>query len=52
MLSGTNTLARYFIPCTNSSDVPGMLDLVNGVFYPGQNSSEGTGVFTAGPAWN
>lgn len=40
------TLARDFIPCTNSSGVTGLYDLVNGAFY----SNAGTGVFTAGPA--
>lgn len=50
MLSGANTLVRYFIPCTNDSSVPGMYDRVNGVFYAGSNTSTGTGVFTTS-AW-
>lgn len=37
-------LVRDFVPCKNSSNVAGMYDLVNGVFY--QNA--GTGTFTAG----
>lgn len=39
-----NVLERDLIPCKNSSNVVGMYDLVNGVFY--QNA--GTGTFTAG----
>lgn len=35
MLSGANTLARYYIPCTNSSSVAGMYDMVAGAFEPG-----------------
>lgn len=38
------TLVRNYIPAKNSSNVVGMYDLVNGVFY--QNA--GTGTFTAG----
>jgi len=38
------TLVRSYIPAKNSSNVVGMYDLVNGVFY--QNA--GTGTFTAG----
>lgn len=39
------TLIRNLIPAKNSSNVIGMYDTVNGVFY--QNA--GTGTFTAGP---
>ena len=39
-----NVLVRDLIPCKNSSNVVGMYDTVNGVFY--QNA--GTGTFTAG----
>lgn len=39
------TLIRYYIPCVKSSDVVGMYDIVNDVFY----SNAGTGTFTAGP---
>ena len=40
-----DTLVRNFIPCKNSSNVVGMYDIVNNVFY----GNEGTGTFTAGP---
>lgn len=36
----------HFVPCKNASNVIGMYDTVNGVFY--QNT--GTGTFVAGPA--
>ena len=39
-------LIRDLVPCKNASNVVGMYDLVNGVFY--QNA--GTGTFTAGNA--
>lgn len=51
MLSGSNTLVRYYIPCTNSSSVPGMYDMVSGTFEAGKNDtypSAGTGVFSVG----
>lgn len=38
-----DTLVRYFVPVINNSSVPGMYDLVNGVFY----SNAGTQSFTA-----
>lgn len=44
MWQGT-TLVRDYQPCLNSSGVPGMYDLVNGVFYP---STSGT-AFASGP---
>ena len=44
MWQGT-TLVRDYQPCLNSSGVPGMYDLVSGVFYP---STSGT-AFTSGP---
>ena len=37
-------LARNFIPCTNPSNVAGMYDTVNGVFY----ANAGTGTFNTG----
>lgn len=37
-------LVRDFIPCKNASDVAGLMDIVNNVFY----ASEGTGQFIAG----
>lgn len=40
-----STLVRDFIPCKNDSNVLGMYDKVNGVFY----SNSGTGDFIAGP---
>ena len=40
-----NVLVRNFIPAKNSSNVVGMYDLVNNVFY----TNQGTGTFTAGP---
>lgn len=39
------TLVRDFIPCKNNSNVVGMYDLVNDMFY----ANQGTGTFTAGP---
>ena len=47
MWQGT-TLVRDYQPCLNSSGVPGMYDLVSGVFYP---STSGT-AFTSGPVAN
>lgn len=44
MWQGT-TLVRDYQPCLNSSGVPGMYDLVNGVFY---SSTSGT-AFASGP---
>lgn len=38
-------LIRNFVPCTNSSDVAGLYDTVNDVFY----TNNGTGSFTKGP---
>lgn len=38
-------LSAHLIPCKNSSDVLGMYDVVNDVFY----SNEGTGSFTGNP---
>lgn len=40
-----DNLIQKLIPCKNSSNVIGMYDLVNGVFY----TNQGTGTFTAGP---
>lgn len=40
-----NTLVRDFIPCINDSDVAGLYDIVNNVFY----SNAGSGSFTIGP---
>ena len=40
-----DVLIRHFVPCKNSSDVVGMYDTVNNVFY----ENAGTGTFTAGP---
>jgi len=40
-----DNLIQKLVPCKNSSNVVGMYDIVNGVFY--QNA--GTGTFTAGP---
>ena len=37
-------LIRNFIPCTNPSNVAGMYDIVNGVFY----TNAGTGTFNVG----
>ena len=39
-----DVLVRNFIPCKNPSNVVGMYDTVNGVFY----TNAGTGTFTAG----
>lgn len=40
------TKVRDFVPCSNSSSVIGLYDLVNAKFY----GNSGTGNFTAGPA--
>ena len=39
-----DNLIRNFIPCTNSSNVAGLYDTVNGVFY----TNAGTGTFNVG----
>lgn len=39
-----DNLIRNFIPCKNSSNIAGLYDTVNGVFY----TNAGTGTFTAG----
>ena len=41
-----DTLVRDFVPARNSSDVVGLYDIVNNVFY----TNNGSGSFTAGPA--
>lgn len=43
-----NKLIRNFIPCKNSSNVAGMYDTVNKVFY----TNAGTGTFNVGPIVN
>lgn len=43
-----NKLIRNFIPCTNSSNVAGMYDTVNKVFY----TNAGSGTFNVGPIVN
>lgn len=43
-----NKLIRNFIPCINSSNVAGMYDTVNKVFY----TNAGTGTFNVGPIVN
>lgn len=40
-----DTLARDFVPCKDASNVVGLYDLVNCMFY----QNVGTGTFTAGP---
>ena len=40
-----SSLIRNFVPCLNPSNVAGLYDLVNGVFY----GNAGTGAFTDGP---
>lgn len=40
----SNVLVRDFVPCRNPSNVVGLYDLVNSVFYP----NLGSGTFTAG----
>lgn len=40
-----NALIRDFIPCSNSSGIIGLYDLINSKFY----ANAGTGAFTAGP---
>lgn len=41
------TLVRDFVPCTNSSNVAGLYDMVDGVFYASNTSTE----FVAGPEY-
>lgn len=40
-----NNLIRNFVPCKNTSEILGLYDAVNNVFY----TNAGTGTFTAGP---
>lgn len=42
------TLIRDFVPCKNASNIAGLYDVINNVFYP----NNGTGAFVAGPQAN
>ena len=42
------TLVRNYYPCLNPSNVPGLYDIVNGVFYSSATSTP----FVAGPEYN